>query len=317
MTLLYILIFIISFIVLALSSSWLVDHLNRLAKFWGLKEFVVAFFTMALAGTIPNFSVGISSVIHGIPELSFSEIVGGNIIDLTIAVALVVLISKGGLSLPSRAVQGSAVFTLIIAILPLLLVLDGNLARMDGLVLIFAFISYVAWLFSKKERFSKTYDHMTESIGFKDIIRSIIALLITVVLLLAAAEGIVRSATYFSTFLNLPLVLIGILIVGLGNALPEIFFGIQAARKGQSWMVVGNLMGAIIFPATLVLGLVVLASPIEITNFSPFIIGRFFLIISAIFFLLFLRTGRKITRNEAWFLLLLYLLFILAEVLFI
>jgi len=317
MIILYLLIFIISFIALALSSSWLVDHLNRLAKFWGLKEFVVAFFTMALAGTIPNFSVGISSVIHGIPELSFSEIVGGNIVDLTIAVALVVLISKGGLNLPSRAVQGSAVFTLIIAILPLLLILDGGLTRIDGLVLIFAFILYVVWLFNKKERFSKTYNHVTGSMGFRDIVKSVITLLIAIALLLVAAEGIVRSATYFSTFLNLPLVLIGILIVGLGNALPEIFFGIQAARKGQSWMVVGNLMGAVIFPATLVLGLVALASPIEITDFSPFVIGRFFLMISAVFFLLFMRTGRKITRNEAWFLLLLYFIFILAEVLFI
>lgn len=317
MILLYILIFVVSFIVLALSSSWLVDHLSRLAKFWGLKEFVVAFFTMALAGTIPNFSVGISSVIHGIPELSFSEIIGGNIVDLTIAVALVVLVSKGGLSLSSRVVQGSAVFTLVIAILPLLLILDGSLTRIDGLILIFAFIFYVAWLFSKKERFSKTYDHITESIRFKDIVKSIITLLIIVVLLFVAAEGIVRSATYFSTLLNLPLVLIGVLVIGLGNALPEIFFGIQAARKGQSWMVIGNLMGAVIFPVTLVLGLVVLVSPIEITNFSPFVIGRFFLIISAVFFLLFLRTGRKITRNEAWFLLLLYFLFILAEVLFI
>lgn len=313
---LYIFIFIVSFFLLILSSNWLINALIKLAKFLGWKEFVVAFFTMALAGSIPNLSVGLSSVLHWVPQLSFAEIVGGNIIDLTIAVALAALISKQGLTLASRTVQGSAVFTLIIAILPLLLIFDGTLSQMDGLILILAFVIYISWLFSRKERFSKVYNKIKEPLGFKTAFKNIGILLGTIILLLLAAEGIVRSATFFSITLNFPLVLIGTLIVGLGNALPEIFFGIQAARKGKDWLVVGDIMGAVIIPATLVLGLVAFLAPIKIADFSPFAIGRFFLVISAMFFLIFLRTGRKITKKEAIFLLVIYLTFVLAEILF-
>jgi len=74
-------------------------------------------------------------------------------------------------------------------------------------------------------------------------------------------------------------------------------------------------MGSVISCATLVLGIVVLISPIEIADFSPFAIARFFLIIAAIFFLFFVKTDRKITAKEAFFLLSLYLVFIVVEVL--
>lgn len=316
MSFVYLGIFIISFFILVYASSRLVSSLAHIAKFLGWKEFVVAFFTMALAGAIPNFSVGISSALHKIPELSFGDIVGGNIIDLTVAVALAVLISKGGLKLSSRAVQGSAIFTLLIAVLPLLLVYDGEITRIDGIVLILAFVIYVVWLFSKKERFSKNYNHVSETIGLRSILKKLATLLVAVFLLLLAAEGIVRSATFFSTSFNLPLALIGILVVALGNALPEIFFSIQAARRNEGWMIIGNLMGSVIIPASLVLGIVSLVHPIKIVDFSPFVIGRFFLILATVFFLIFLRTDRKITRREAIFLLFIYLSFVLTEILF-
>ena len=316
MIFLYIVIFIISFFLLILSSNWLIGALTKLAKFLGWKEFVVAFFTMALAGAVPNLSVGLSSVFHRVPQLSFAEIVGGNIIDLTVAVALAAIISKGGLNLASRTVQGSAIFTLIVAILPLLLIADGSISRIDGLLLILTFFIYMFWLFSKEDRFSKIYNRSKEPLGFKTAFKNVGILIGTVMLLLLAAEGIVKSATFFSTSLNSPIALIGILIVGLGNALPEIFFSIQAARRGKDWLVVGNIMGSVIIPATLVLGLVAFLSPIQITNFSPYAIGRFFLIISAVFFLVFMRTGKKITKKEAVFLLAIYLVFVLAEILF-
>jgi len=122
---------------------------------------------------------------------------------------------------------------------------------------------------------------------------------------------------YFSVFLNIPIVLIGILVVGMGNALPEIFFGVQAARKGEDWVVIGDLMGAVIVTATLVLGLVALIRPIIIENIGPFVVARLFLIISAVFFMFFLRTERKITKKEGVWLFLLFAAFVAAEIMFL
>jgi cation:H+ antiporter len=309
-------IFIVSCILLFWSGNFLVNALMRMARFLGWREFVVAFFAMAFAGAIPNLFVGINSALYKIPQLSFGDIVGGNLIDFTLAVALVVLITKG-LPAETKMVQKSSIFTIAIAILPLLLILDGTLGRGDGILLISIFFFYIFWLFSKKERFKKVYENNGEetvkefSVFIKDLGRIILSL----ILLLAASAGIVTSASSLALALNLSLPLIGILIVALGNSLPEIYFAVASARKGHLRMILGNLMGSIIVPSTLVLGIVALICPIEITNFSPFAIGRAFLIISALFFLIFLRSDRKITRKEAMFLLGIYLVFVACEIL--
>jgi len=80
-------------------------------------------------------------------------------------------------------------------------------------------------------------------------------------------------------------------------------------------MILGQLMGSVIVLSTLVLGTVAIIHPIEIDDFSPFQVARFFLIISALFFLIFIRTDRRITKKEAVFLLGLYFAFVAAEIL--
>lgn len=315
MILLYILIFFISCFILAYSGQRLIDSLSKIAKFLGWKEFVVAFFIMAFGASVPNFFVGVISAINGVPELSFGDIIGGNIVDLTLVIGISALISRAGLSAPSRIVQGSAIFTVGIAVLPLLLVSDGVLSRLDGFLLFLTFLIYVFWLFSKKERFRKVYDEVIETLTVKLFFKNFFQFLISLFLLLFAAQGIVKSAVFFANYFHFPIALIGILIVGLGNALPETFFSIHAAKRGQDWLILGDLMGGIIITSTLVLGMVAFINPIYMTNFSAMAIGRAFLIIAAIFFFLCLRSGAKITKNEGFVLLLIYVAFVIVEIL--
>ena len=310
---LYAFIFLASCFILVISSRWLIDTLSKIAKYLGWKEFVVAFFTMAIAVSLPNLFVGIISAFNKIPELSFGDVVGGNIVDLSLVVGLAALISKSGLSASSRTVQGSSIFTILIAVLPLLLAFDGTLSRADGIILLIAFFCYIFWLFSKEDRFTKVYDGIIEPMSFKLFFKNFILFFVSALLLIMAAQGVVKSAVFFANYLSFPLGLIGILIVGFGNSLPEMFFSLQAARKSQDWLLLGDLMGGVVITATLVLGIVALICPIEIRNFSALAIGRLFLVVSALFFLIFLRSGKKITRKEALILLLIYILFILAE----
>jgi len=312
----YLFIFLSSCTLLYFSGEWLVRGLMRIARFLGWREFVVAFFIMAAATSIPNLFVGISSATHKIPQLSFGDIVGANVIDLTLAVAIATLIAKG-ISAESRLIQSSALFTIFVAILPLLLIFDGILGRGDGIVLILFFVLYNLWLFSKKERFTKIYNQEKISIlkEFRIFLKDLGKVILGLILLLVAAEGIVRSAQFLAESLNLTLAFIGILIVALGTSFPEVYFTTVLARKGETWMILGNLMGSIIIVSTLVLGVVALICPIKILDFSPFAIARFFLLISALFFLFFGRTDRKITKKEAIFLLGIYILFVLVEIL--
>lgn len=311
----YILIFAGSCFLLIISSKWLIEAIHRIALFLRVKEFVLGFFLMAFAVSLPNLFVGIISAINGVPELSFADIVGGNLFDLSVIIGLSALVSRGGLSVQSRTVQGSSIFTIFAALLPLFLVFDGRLSRVDGILLILSFILYIYWLFSRHERFSKVYDHAKEKVGFKTFLLDSFLLILGVALLLLGARGMVASAQFFSEALNLPLVLIGIFVLGVGNSLPELFFSLQAARKNQDWLLLGDLMGGVAINATLVLGIVALVHPIEIADFSPFAIARIFLIVAALFFLFFVRTNKKITHKEGFALLGIYLVFLIVEIL--
>jgi len=313
----YIFIFIICCVLLYFSGEWVVGGLTRIARFLDWREFVVAFFVMAFAASLPNLFVGITSAFKGIPQLSFGDVAGNNLVAMTLAVALAVLFAKGGISAESRTIQTTSIFTIAAAILPLVLILDGNLSRIDGSLLIFFFLFYCSWLFSKKERFTKIYnEHKIQIVKeFKVFIKDLGKIILGIILLIVSAQGIVASSQFFAQNFAIPIILIGVLITGLGSALPEIYFAIASARKGETWMILGDLMGAVIIPATLVLGIVALICPIEISDFSPFAIARFFLIIAAVFFLFFVQTGRKITRKEALFLLGIYITFVLVEIL--
>lgn len=313
----YILLFLLSCGVFFVCGQWLLSAIVRIARYLGWKEFVVAFIVVAIATSIPNLFVGISSALRGIPELSFGDILGGNLFDLTIAVAVAALFARG-LPADSKMVQTSAMFTMVVAMAPLFLILDGTLGRGDGIVLIMLFFSYILWLFSKKERFCKTYDDERSSVfkDFKNFLKDMFRIIAGLGLLLLAAQGIVISASHFSIALGLPLGLVGILIVGVGSALPETYFAVVAARKVQTWMTLGNLMGSVIIIGSLVMGIVALIRPIVITDFSPYVIARFFLFLAAFFFFSFVRTGRKLVVKEALFLLFLYVVFIILEVIF-
>jgi len=314
-TLIYVLIFIASCLAFYFSGEMIVKSLIKIAKFLGWREFVVSFLVMAFIGSLPNLFVGISSALHGIPQLSFGDVIGGNVVDLTLAIALAALFAKDGIPAKSKTVHRTLLFTIIAAMMPILLIWDGTLSRMDGLLLISLFFIYVGWLFSKKERFVQTCEDnapITES--FKASFSGLFKILFSLLIFAVAAEGIVRSARYFADTFNWPLIMIGLFIVGLGNCTPEIFFAISAAKKRMEWMVLGDLMGTIVAPATLVLGIVSMISPIHIDDFSPFGVARIFTFIAIFFFFIFIKNDSKISKKEAMALLFVYIAFILTEV---
>jgi cation:H+ antiporter len=301
---------------LYLSGGLLVDGLTRAARFLGWKEFVVAFIIMAFAGSLPNLFLGILSVINGIPELSFGDVLGGNVVDLTLVIALAAFFAKDGIPAKSRVIQASSIFTIAAAALPLALFVDGNLSRIDGFLLIAFFIYYLAWLFSKKEHFTKVYDHYTVPLGkrFGLFMKDLAKITLGLAIILLVTQGIVISANGLARELHFPLALVGILILGLGNSLPELYFSITSARKGETHMILGDLMGAVIIPATLVLGIVAILHPITIVDFSLFAAARYFLLIAALFFYIFVRTDERITKKEAMFLIFVYIAFLLTEI---
>ena len=310
-------IFIASCLLLAWLSSWLVKSLIQIAKYLRWREFVIAFFVMAFATSLPNFFVDFNAAFRGMPEISLGDIVGGNLIDLTLVAAIAVFFTRKGLSVESRMVQKSAIFTSGIAVLPLLLIGDSNLSRTDGLILIFSFGMYCWWLFSERVHFRKIYSHAKheEIKSFKHFLKNLIIMVSLVILLLITSQIVVSSAKFFSSQLGISLSLVGILIVGLGNSFPEMYFSAVSARKEENWLVLGNLMGSVVVCTSLVLGMIALIFPFDIKDLSPFVTSRIFLIAAALFSLIFIYTGKRITKKEGLILLFIYISFLIFEIL--
>ncbi len=311
-----IVIFIASCGILSWLSSRLVKSLVQVAKYLQWREFIIAFFVMAVAASLPDLFICVNAVLQGKPLLALGDIIGGNLVDLTLVLAVGVFFSKKGLSAESGMVQKSAIFTAVIAVLPLLLILDSRLDRIDGVILIGAFFLYSAWLFSKADHFKKNYKGKKNDavIGFKGFLWNLVKIIVLLGLLLAASQAVIVSADFFASRLGISLALVGILIVGLGNAFPDMYFSIISARKDENWLVLGDVMGSVVICATLVLGLVGLIAPFSIPDFTPFLTARLILIIAAILSLIFIRTNRKISRKEGLALLGLYITFLIIEV---
>ena len=318
---LYLSLFVSACGLLYVSGEIIIDHLVRLSRYFGLAEFVVAFLVVATAASLPNLFIGVSSALRGVPELSLGDVFGNNLVTMTLAVAAAIFFSAGKtIRAEGKTIQTTVLAAAGFSVLPLVLMADGVLSRLDGVILVAAFAGYIAWLFSKKDRFSKSLGGSDEMQPVGVVLKQSLASLVLVLLgmggLVLAAQGIVTAAEFFALSLGFSLILIGVLVVGLGNALPQVYFAVASARRGESSIILGNLMGATIMPATLVLGLVSIIDPVPVDNLDLFSISRFFLILAAAMFLLTIKTEHKLVLWEGWVLLFIYLAF-LASVLFV
>lgn len=305
--------FFISAIVLVYAGTWLVKSLALVSRVLGWSEFMVAFIILAFASSLPEFFIGISSALHGMPEISFGNILGANVVHFTVAIGLAGFLAKGILA-DRKIIKRNSIVALASAMLPLLLVFDGVLSRGDGAMLLIAFAFYIGWIFSQKERFAKPFNHNHEIFHAKEFFASLGILVVSAGVVVISADTIVRSATFFAQRLAISSAIISTVIIGAGTALPETYFAIRAALKGKKDIILGDILGAVIVPALFVLGLVALISPIEIGNFNPYAIARLFLIIGGVLFWIFLRSSERLSPREALVLMGVYGLFVATQI---
>lgn len=305
-------ILILSGILLYISGELLVTGLLRLARYFQVTQFVVAFFVMAFAASLPNLFVGITSALQGVPELSFGDIMGNNMIALTLAVGCGILFApKRILPLEGKIVQDTSFLTVVAAILPLILISDGVISRSDGLVLLLLFFGYVYWLYTKQESFSKKFRKKLPAVTKTEALQSMVYTVLGIVILAVAAQGIVYGAGMVAISLGLPLLFVGLVIIGFGGALPEVYFTIITARRGETSMILGNLMGAVIIPATFVLGLIAMIHPIKNEGLELSIFARGALMLAAVIFFWAAQSKKEITIREGVVLLVIYVAFLL------
>ncbi|MBU3964523.1 sodium:calcium antiporter [Patescibacteria group bacterium] len=310
----YILFFIVAGAILAKAGTWTVSSLLKIAKFLRWKKFIVATVLMGFLSSMPELFVGITSAATRKSELSFGNVIGANIILLTLVIGIAVLLG-GKLKLKDKALNKSMMFAALYALLPLLLIVDGEISRGDGVILILAMIFYLRELILNQRQVRERFLDGTEDIGeeFRAFFKNLIIFLSGISLMILSAELMVFSAGRLALTFHVPLVLIGVLGVALGTSLPEVSFGIRSALMKEKELVLGNVFGSVIINSTLVLGIVALISPFRVYSLPLYIDGFIFTGLVVLIFLIFAKTKNEISKKEAKFLLLLYALFFVVQ----
>ncbi|RLI95898.1 MAG: hypothetical protein DRO92_00775 [Candidatus Altiarchaeales archaeon] len=299
---------ILGLIVLVLSSEFLVKALTNIAICLDLNEFVIGFIIVAFATSIPELIIGINSAIDEIPSLSLGNVIGANIIDLTLVIGIVTVL-KRGIRIETKTVKTDSFYMFIIALLPLILMLDGVLTRMDGIMLLVVFFLYLWRLFNQERRFKERLS----STNMKKLYPNIFIAIICIILLYTSAKFVVESSkTIAENYFGVPYMLIGLFMISFGTTLPELTFETRAIFMKHKYMALGDLIGSVITNSSFVLGITAIICPI---NADPiiFMTSAFFLVVVSFLFMTFVEAERHILWQEGIALILLYILFMIVE----
>lgn len=309
MLIINLLFFLISCLVLAISGHLVVKSLVKVARYYRWREFVIGFILIALATSIPELFVGISSALTQIPSLSLGNIIGSNIINLTLIIGVAALLGKK-IKIEKEIEKKDLYYTSVIAILPIILFLDHELSRIDGIILLIAFSLYIFRLITRIGHFKK----VSNGVAKKEVPIKLITFIISLIILLISANFVVEYSSLLIIDLALPPILIGLIIVSVGTTLPELSFEVYSILKGFSGMALGNLLGSVVVNSTLVLGITSIILPIQ-AYFPSFIIGTLFLLINLILFIIFAKTKKEISWKEGIILIILYVIFTISSLL--
>jgi cation:H+ antiporter len=137
-------------------------------------------------------------------------------------------------------------------------------------------------------------------------------LLVSMAVLLVGAHFTVTSATSVANSLGVSPILVGMLIVGLGTTMPELFFSLRSIKKRDDSLAIGDLLGTVLADATIVVGILALVNPFAFPQKIVYITGVFMVLASFMLFR-FMRSGRALTRREATMLFAFWVVFVVVE----
>lgn len=315
------LIFLLFFfsIVLIESSEMVVVAIRRIARYMQTGIFVISVLVLAIGTSLPELFVGITSAIDKSPSLSFGNVIGANIANMSLVVGLSAFIS-GRVNVVGNYLKKDVFVALIAGILPLLLAVDGRLSRVDGLILLATYGAYATSLF--RERYQEiAQEHKKENFFARILRQATVAdiqkarnfgrLFIGLALVLFSANIIVRLATQLAVLTNIPVFLIGLVLLSIGTTLPELAFSFRSLGDHEPSMFFGNILGSIIANSTLVVGVTATISPIKIMAPEEYLVAAGTFVITFILFYIFIRSKHRLERWEAAVLFVMYLAFVL------
>lgn len=261
--LLNVVIFIIGLIVLSWSADRFVYGASALAKNIGITPMMIGLTIVAMGSSAPEIVVSAIASANGNMNTAVGNALGSNITNIALVLGITALIKP--LLVASTTLKRELPALLVISIIAIAFLIDGELASYEGIILIGLFIfvlALMAWLSLHVDKNDPLITETDDEIP-NDVPNSIALMWIAfgLVMLPLSAHFLVNSAVEIARYLGISDLVIGLTIIAFGTSLPELAASVAGVLKGEDDLALGNIIGSNIFNLLAVLGMPGLISP--------------------------------------------------------
>ena len=292
------LLLLVGFVLLIKGADFFVDGASSIAGKLKVPSLIIGLTVVSMGTSMPEAAVSISASLSGSNSISLGNVIGSNIFNLLMVVGVSSLIRP--IASDKDILKRDMPINIGITAALLVMLLDGNLSQIDAAILLVLVAAYMFILIRSalknriEEEAPKVYSWL----------KSIILSIVGAAAIIGGGNLVVESAKTIALNLGMGETLVGLTIVAIGTSLPELVTSIVAAKKGDSGIAMGNVVGSNIFNILFILGMAGVISPM--TADSAFFIDTGILIGISLLMLLFAFTKRKTSRPEAAICVLIY-----------
>ncbi len=307
---------ILGLILLVFSADYLVKGAASIATAIGISPLVVGLTVVAFGTSAPELAVSVMSAFEGQADLAVGNVIGSNIFNVLVILGISAMIIP--LVVNKQLIRFDVPVMIVVSVLLFALSYDGNISRIDGIILFALALAYTTFLIqqSRKEKsgaVSQGYDEEFGSEGGKpQWVKNILFIVLGVGGLVLGSKWLVDGAVMIARHFGVSELIIGLTIVSAGTSLPEVATSVVAAIKGERDIAVGNVVGSNIFNIVTVLGLASIIAPAGIVVSAtalefdmPFMIAIAFAAFPIFFY------GYRIGRVSGFFFLAYYCAYLL------
>ncbi len=240
----------------------LTEGASALARRMNVPEIIIGLTIVAAGTSAPELFVSLVSALKGTPDLAVGNVVGSNTMNAMLIVGCAAMVAP--MTISRSTVKKDIPFSVGASVLLILLAVDSFLGRVDGIILLLGFAVFMAYTLMQAKTGSTDEVHAEMSPVWMNIVYLVGGLLGLVL----GSNLFVDSASSVAYALDISEGVVGLTVVAGGTSLPELATSVVAARKGQSAIAIGNVIGSNVFNILLILGLTATISPMEIEGIT-------------------------------------------------
>ena len=249
---------------LVIGGEFIVRASVALSLRFNISKFVIGMTVVSFATSLPELIVSINAALNNSPSIAINNVVGSNIANIGLVLALIALLSNISVNEKSFRRDWSWMFFLSI-MLWLFIITDNELDGFEGFLLITFLVSFVYNVLKKSDSIELLND-VDDKLKLTSNFKILIWLFISSLTLYFGAEFLVDGAVKFANQINISEAVISVSIVAIGTSIPELAASLVAIAKNEKGISVGNLIGSNIFNIGSVLGITAIIKDIPIAE---------------------------------------------------